>query len=79
MWYVFSVNGSILEAESTTFKTFENKGHPNIFPFMKKVVGHQSILYNGAKIWNDIPVEICCFHNSTSFRSKLKKYLISKY
>ena len=30
IWSVFSVNGSILKAESTTFQTFENKNHPNI-------------------------------------------------
>ena len=46
---------------------------------MKKVICRQSILHNGAKTWNDIPVEIRFSHNLTSFRSKLKKYLISKY
>ena len=48
-------------------------------PLMKKVICRQSILHNGAKTWNDIPVEIRSSLNLTSFRSKLKKYLISKY
>ena len=48
-------------------------------PLMKKVICGQSILHNGPKIWNDIPVEIRSSHNLTNFRSKLKKYLISKY
>ena len=46
---------------------------------MKKVICCQSILYNGAKMWNDIPVEIRSSHNLTRCWSKLKKYLISKY
>ena len=38
-------------------------------PFMKQVICRQSIVYNDAKIWNDIPVEIRHSHNLTSFRS----------
>ena len=48
-------------------------------PLMKKVICCQSILHNGAKTWNDIPVKIRSSRNLTSFRSKLKKYLIYKY
>ena len=41
-------------------------------PFMKIVICRQSIHYNDAKIWNDIPVEIRHSHNLTSFRTKQK-------
>ena len=32
-------------------------------PLMKKVICRQSILHNGAKTWNVIPVEIRSSHN----------------
>ena len=38
--------------------------------------GHNSIRYKGAKIWNEIPVELRDSHSIASFKTKAKIYFL---
>lgn len=43
------------------------------------IMYRKSILYNGIRLWNELPLELKLSQSLPSFKFKLKKFLLSKY
>ena len=50
-----------------------------VFPFERLNTTQQSVMYNGSRIWNELPDTIKTSPSISIFKYRLKQSLLSKY
>ena len=64
---------------SKSLRSYQDEVISYRIPFAKhKTFADRSVSVAEPKIWNSIPVELCCSERVNSFKTKLKMYLLHK-